>query len=324
MADSTLEAIRKKVRRLTRSPSEQQISSADIDEYINTFIQYDFPQELRLFTLRKTLTFYTEPNIDTYETNATAGDPLNNFKNVYTGVFNPIYIAGRESSICQSEAAFYRLYPLTNSIKREAAGDGVTVAFAGTLTSIPVLRNNVIFNAIDATGDGLELHDDPDNPGALIGDGTGTINYITGVYTLTFNSAPASGENINSLTIPYVASRPDTVLFFDNKFIVRPVPDQVYPVQVEVDMRPTELLLTTDTPELEQWWQYIAYGASKKMFEDRSDMASIQEIMPEFKNQETLVLRRTIVLQTKERVATIYTENTAGQYGPGLYDSGNF
>ena len=69
MADSTLTAIRIKIRRLTRSPSQALITDAQIDDYINTFVLYDFPESLRLSTFRTMLTFYTQPNIDTYETN---------------------------------------------------------------------------------------------------------------------------------------------------------------------------------------------------------------------------------------------------------------
>ena len=39
MADSTLSAIRTKVRLLTRTPSLNQMSNATLDNYINTFIQ---------------------------------------------------------------------------------------------------------------------------------------------------------------------------------------------------------------------------------------------------------------------------------------------
>jgi hypothetical protein len=98
------------------------------------------------------------------------------------------------------------------------------------------------------------------------------------------------------------------MLYFDDAFVLRPVPDKVYPVEFEVYRRPSELLAVNASPELEQWWQYIAYGAAKKIFEDQSDMDSVQQIMPEFKQQERLVLRRTIVQQTNERVATIYTD----------------
>ena len=66
MADSSLTAIRLKVRRLTRSPSVGQITDATIDEYVNTFIQYDFPEHLRLFSLKTVLEWFTQPNVDTY------------------------------------------------------------------------------------------------------------------------------------------------------------------------------------------------------------------------------------------------------------------
>src|SRR5580765_2325949 len=96
MANSTLAAIQQKVRRLTRSPSLQQLSDADLNQYINTFILYDFPEHLRLFSLRTTLTFYTQPFIDVYETNTIdPTNPLYNFKNKYLTVHPTIYVAGR-------------------------------------------------------------------------------------------------------------------------------------------------------------------------------------------------------------------------------------
>jgi hypothetical protein len=65
-ATSTLQTIRNKVRLLTRNPTEQQMTNAQLDQYINTFIMYNFPQQLRLYNLRKTFTFYTQPNVDVY------------------------------------------------------------------------------------------------------------------------------------------------------------------------------------------------------------------------------------------------------------------
>ena len=309
MADSTLAAIRTKVRRLTHSPSSTLITDGQIDEYVNTFVLYDVPESVRLFALRTNLTFYTQPNIDTYETNATVGDPLEDFENRYITVHDPVYIAGYPAFFSQSQSEFYGLYPLTNSISSTGdTGDGATVAFSGTLSDIPIVPNYVTFVSKDASNNGLRLSDD--GAGVLSGDGSGTINYVTGAYSLTFSTAPASGEIIYSETRPYVAARPRALLYFDNKFIVRPVPDKVYPIQIEAYIRPTELLSAGQSPDLEQWWQYIAYGAAKKIFEDKMDMDSVAKIMPEFKQQERLVLRRTIVQQTNERVATIYSQQS--------------
>lgn len=322
MAQTDLDAIRTKVRRLTRSPSTNQLADADIDEYVNTFVLYDFPSHLRLFTLRTTFEFFTEPFIDVYETNATPGDPFNDFKNKYVSIHKPMYIAGREATVSQSREQFFYWYPLDNEIRSIGTkGNGTATAFSGTLTNVPVLRNNVLFSSIDGSNNGLELHDD--GSGTLTGDGSGTINYITGAFTLNFSAAPGSGTNIESQTVPYVASRPDAILYFDNTFTLRPVPDKPYRVSMEVYIRPTELLAGSDDPDLSQWWQYIAYGAAKKVFEDRTDMESIQRIMPEFKVQEQLVLRKTIVEQTKERVATIYTDQVDGR-GNNWRNNNNF
>jgi len=74
--------------------------------------------------------------------------------------------------------------------------------------------------------------------------------------------------------------------------------------------RPSELLASNQMPELAEWWQYIAYGAAKKIFEDRMDLESVQLIIPEFKKQEDLILRRTIKQYSNERSSTIYTDQT--------------
>jgi hypothetical protein len=190
MANSTLQAIITKVRRLTRSPSPSQINDTDIREYINTFILYDFPEHLRLSTLRKTLVFYTQPNIDTYTTNTVdPTNPLFDFKNRYIAVYKPMYVAGNEIFFSQSREELYGMYPLNQTMRQVGSGDGFTVNFAGVLSTIPCLRNNVLFSSIDANNNGLQLHDDGN--GLLVGTGNGTINYLTGAYVLN-NKQPSS------------------------------------------------------------------------------------------------------------------------------------
>lgn len=347
MPNSTLQAIQNKVRRLTRSPTEAQLSTADLNDYINTFVFYDFPEHLRLFDYRQTFTFYTQPNIDTYSTTTTNPlDPLFNFKNKYITVHEPAYIAGYPALFSQSREQFFGIYPMVNNIASiGTAGDGVTTQFTGTvnnsngpfpnISNTPILQNQVLFSSIDSNNGALAMIDQPitSEIGALVAyDGTpviglNTINYITGQFTVTFPLAPAAGQAINSETVPYQAALPQALCYFDNSFILRPVPDQSYRVNIEVYKRPTELLQSNQSPDLEQFWQYIAYGCAKKIFEDRMDLDSVQLIFPEFKVQETLVLRKTIVTYTKERVGTIYTESTglgAGNSGWGWGGTGNF
>lgn len=333
---STLANIQTKVRRVTRSPSPSQLNDATINNYVNNFVLYDFPEQLRLFNLRKTLTFYVSPYIDTYSTNTVnPSDPLYNFKNKYISVHQPMYVAGFEVFFSQSREQFYGIYPKVNTVYATGfVGNGVATNFVGqlpiltapgvpTVPSRGYLQNQVLFSSVDANNLGLALVDSPvsaslgnlrypnDPVGAPI---RGTFNYITGVYTLNFASAPAVGANINAQVVPYQASRPLGCLYYADTFTFRPVPDQPYRVDIEVYQRPEELLLNNQMPELSEWWEYIALNTAKKVFEDRSDPESVQQIMPIIKEKEVQILRRCLMQLSNERTASIYTEQVA--YGP--------
>lgn len=313
--------------------SENQLSTDEIKNYINTFVLYDFPEHLRMQSLRTTFSFYASANIDTYATDSSdPANPLFNFKNQYISVHTPIYIAGYNSMFSQSREQFFAIYPMVNSILSiGTAGDGATTAYTGVLANTPFLQNNVLFSSVDINGNSLAVIDQPVSAtqGILVNADDGTpagflpvVNYITGQFSFTFPVAPAVGQAINSQTVPYVPSQPQAMLFFDEQFTLRPVPDQPYKVDMEVYRRPTELLDLGQSPDLSEWWQYIAYGASKKVFEDRMDPESVQTIMPEFMKQQNLINRRTIVQQTEQRTSTIYTEQSAGGYGPGWWNGG--
>jgi hypothetical protein len=363
----TLTQIQQKIRRLTRSPSEAQLTTADLNNYINTSVLYDFPEHLRTFNLRTTFTFYTNPGQDVYNTDIASfagatNNPLYNFQNKYISVHQPYYIGGYSSFFSQSQEQFYAIYPkVTNIASPGLTGNGTAGPFTGVINSsqaittpgivqnISLLQNQVLFNAIGTPGTGeeigLALVDvpvvdpttgvklnignlfDPNsaayaaalaNPPTVVNTNN-FINYLTGFFTINFSMATVAGTKINSMSVPQILTIPQAILYYSNQFVLRPVPDQVYAVNFEVYQRPTALLAENQVPELEEYWQYIAYLAAKKIFEDRMDMDSVQMIMPELKKQEALCARRTLVQYTNERTATIYTEQTSygGQGGWG-------
>lgn len=326
MANSTLTEIITKVRRVTGSLSVNQVSDADITEYVNTFIAFDFPEELRLFSLRTTISWWCLPYVDEYRTDATAQVPqLLNYDQNYITTHPPVYCSGFKLLWMQSREEFFNYWPFTNSVQMVQSGDGVTTDFTGTLPAVPVLRNNVTFATLGPNNTGLELHDDGN--GLLVGDvgaGLNTIDYVTGVYNLSYSSAPANGADINAQTFPYAVARPTTILYYDDKFTLRPVPNQPYQITMEAYIRPSQLLAANQSPQLNQWWQYIAYGAAIKLLQDRTNYERISELMPEFKRQERLVLRRTNEQLATQRAATIYTQqaNLGGwnsPFGNGIY-----
>ncbi len=368
---ATLADIETKVRRLTRSPSTAQLSPAELDNYINTFILYDFPEHLRTFNLRKPFSFYTNPGQDVYDTDilSFAGATTNilyNFQNLYLTVHEPVFIAGFPALYSQDRTEFFGIYPIINSIASIGVfGNGTTGPFTGVINSqqavLPpgatqntgLLQRNVLFSAIGTPGvgevEGMTLVDipvvdgntgfklnignlyDPNsmayklallNPPVVV-DPNNNVNYLTGAFTINFPMVTVAGTPINSQTVPQQYALPQSLLFFGNKFTVRPVPDQSYSVNFEVYVRPTQLIQAGDVPDLDEYWQYIAYGAAKKIFEDRMDLDSVQLIMPEFKVQERLCLRRTLVQLTNARTATIYTQNNFGGSWSWGWGSGN-
>lgn len=377
MANSSLQAIRDKVRIITRNMSTASLSEQKLDDYINTFILYDFPETLRLFNLKTTFSFYTLPFIDTYSTTTNSASPLYDFINKYITTDSPVYIGGYNVLFSQSREQFYRLYPFINLVQSiGTTGNGTSTSFSGILNTQqanpPVgtnqftilLQNNVIFNSIDANGNGLCMQDVPildattgnptnfgllynalttnENPYNSVLNPNGIpslslsapydtnvlfpvsnyINYITGQFTVSFQNAPAFGIPINSQTVPQSPSIPQALLFYDGAFVVRPIPLQSYRVDMEVWVQPTELIQSDQSPQLKEWWQYIAWNTAKKIFEDKNDYDSVAAIMPALKQQEILINRRTVVQQSNQRVETIYQPGNAGNNGSN-FNNGN-
>lgn len=348
---SNLSDIRTKVRRITGRPSTAQISDAQIDEYINTFYIYDMPEHLRLESLRVNYEFQTRPNIAVYD--FPRNTYLTNMPPVFIAGYRSYMTQSRENFFRINPQISF----LQESL---ATGDGTTGTYTGTIANTPILpgfkgnppgaysdstvagndvaaanlRWNVLISAagtpdptsgippdISLVDDGQGNLFDPADTSTDPSLARGTINYLTGAVSITnFASAVPTGNSINVQYIRYVASRPQSVVFFEDQFIFWPVPDQSYTVSFEVYKYPTELINDTDDPQLNEWWQLLAYGAADKIFADNADFESLTRFRPLLEEQMKLVQRRTIVQQTSERTATIYTEQVNGM---GQFPFGN-
>lgn len=327
-ASSTLETITKKVRRLTASPSESSLKLTDIEEYINTFISQDFPYAIKIDQLKTVYTILTSPNIDTYGLNV----------NQYQSLRKPVYFEGIEGTFYKDRGQFFAVYPRYSTLTVPASGDGTETSFSFTLAG-PFLRGNVVIGTIDSSGSSIRVEDNPTygtNEGILrqvssestTGDLTftdiGTIDYVSGSVALTFLTVPGTGENINAWTSQYTASRPYSLLFWNNEITIRPVPDKVYKIEIEAFQTPTQFMSVNEVPTVNQWWQYIAYGAAIKILQDRQDISGLENHMPEFLRQEALVLERQANDEIGQRNATIFSSSTPNQgYGSYWY-AGDF
>ena len=311
---TTLENIRAKVRRVTSRPSTSQISDADIDTYINTYYMYDLPESLRLLNLRENYYFTTSPNVDSYDF----------LRQSYLSVSPPAYCNGEKMTYLQDQEQFFRVWSKFAEKSQVSTGDGTAGPYAFTVTGAPFLRSdntpigskgNTINFSITAnvtTGLAETLYDN--GAGAFVNAVAGTINYVTGVTTVTFNIVVPVGEPIYSQISSYVAGKPTTILFFQDKFTLRPVPDGGYVINLEAYIAPTQLINNSDSPDLLEWWQLLAFGASLKVFTDNGDFDQYQAFRPYYEEQLLLMQRRTLKQYANQRAATIYeSPNFLGQ-----------
>lgn len=423
--NSTLTAIQTKIRRLTASSSEQSLTTATINEAINTFYQNDFPYAIKLDQLRSVYTFYTSPNIDRY--------PLN--VNFNQGIRSPVFFEGVQGYYFKDRKEFFNMWPrwptqnnfpsttltgsitnitqanpaivtanntLQNGAKVSISGVGgmtevngatytvssvTSTSFAlnvdstgftaytsgGTFTSvlqqitftiptIPFLGKEVTIGGTDTAGNAIIVNDDgngklfyqlpnsivPSNnlntilnttypgkvnenlstkvsnsgnsvqtfPGDIIQTEIGTVNYITGVVNFnlaTVNVTPEIGSDFVTWVSQYQVGRPYSMLFWNNEFTIRPVPDHTYKVEVETYMTPVQFIENTDNPLLLQWWQYISYGAAMEIQRERNDYDSVEGMREGFMRQEALVLERQGIEEINQRNATIFSSTTPQQ-----------
>lgn len=322
-----------KVRLITKSPSQNMITDEQIVQYVNTYYLYDFPQELRLENSLSNWTFTTVPYQEKYKLPT----------DTYISIEPPFYVNGYQSFFSQSQDSFYRLYPPISIQDTPAYGNGTTGPYTFTLSNSPVYQNRVVIGTTDASGASVYANDFPltISTGVFTGSGidllaANSINYITGAVTINFTNPILASEAINVQLVPYVPSRPTAMLFFNDEAILRPVPDGSYQVRVQAyvnpfacvdgasynpptdggvtdtntDIPPVGFNDDTNTPQIQQWWQLIAWGAAIKVLEDRGDWQIVQEIYPFYDKQLRLALRRTLVQMSTERSSTIYTEQT--------------
>jgi hypothetical protein len=329
-----------KVRRLTGSADTFQLPdvpdplnpySVGITDYINSFYYYDYPAQFRSLKLKDFYTFDTIQNVDTY-----AFDSEN-----YTTVEMPCYCMNREIALFNDPWSFYGANFNWQSQTNFAFGNGSQGIYTGATSAVPILRSvnnnpafninpnyqasrvqNILITANTATG---TLNVTDDGNGNLIGDvgtppsSSNTIDYFTGEISVYFSENVPQGNQIQIQFNPFQPSIPLSILFFQNQFTLRPVPDQGYTIQLVAYRQPSQALANTPafqgSPELSEMWETIAFGAAKKIYEDRLDSDGVAMMDKALTERYQLNYTRTYAQLGKQRVSTIYADQLTNNYG---------
>lgn len=302
----SLEQIRTKVRKITGMLSVNQLTNAELDDYINDFYQYDFPAHLKNWNLKDRLSPILGADTALIPDQAVYPYDINSFTNMEP----PIYVGGFEVQLFQDVEAFFNVFPQIMLRSQFSTGTGIAGPYAGTVSNTPILQNGIFISTLDNAGN--SLHCTANAAGVFTGDvlAGGTINYTTGaVAGLTWTGVIAIGEPIWAQSITFQAGRPFAVLYFNDELTFFPVPDIAYEVEANVYISPDELANVADEPTVREWWGLIAYGASLKIFGDNLDLDSYAKVDILFDKQKRLVERRTLTQLKNQRTATIYTQS---------------
>lgn len=151
--------------------------------------------------------------------------------------------------------------------------------------------------------------------------GFATINYQTGeIVGLTFNQAIPAGTPITVQYNPKKLAIPLSIMFYQNQFTLCPVPDKGYTIELSCYRSPVQALLAqtkTGNPELSEWWEILAVGASKKIFENRIDDDGVAFIDKMLRERYDIIETRTAAQLGQQRIQTLYTDQLTQNYSLG-------
>jgi hypothetical protein len=152
-----------------------------------------------------------------------------------------------------------------------------------------------------------------------------TVNYNTGVINLYFPNPVPSGQAINIQCYWFNPGLPRAILYHNNTITLRSVPSTQYTVELDGYLTPAAFLNTGAAIPFGYMSEYIARGAARKMLSDNKDDEQFNFYEPLFREQESLVWKRSQRQFTATRTPTIYSQNGVGSSNNsnGLYGVGN-
>ena len=135
-----------------------------------------------------------------------------------------------------------------------------------------------------------------------------TINYNTGIANVTFPEVIPAGNPIQAQSYFYQQGLPRAILFYNNCITLRPPPDIPYLIEMNAYLTPAAFLNTASAIPFGYMAEYLARGSARKILADTGDIEQFQFYEPLFKEQETLVWKRSQRQFTATRTGTIFSD----------------
>ncbi len=342
----SLDQMRNTLRRMVARYDEAQMPTTQIDYYLNLAYTLRLPEQFKNIKLTKPYVFLTTPNVDTYQFVYQGGlvdDPtqlplpgnLDVPGNIQ--ITPPVYCQGYRLRYFQDKNTFYNLWPNLSVNQQIGSGNGLAAfTYTGIIPSTPFYRCqlDIFGNVTEAaviisvivqntqsanSGFSYALTDQPKpsptniNIADLVdvnGNVVGEVNYLTGAWFFKpANSAVLPADStIYAAVVPYQASRPTDVLFYNQQIVFRPCPLQVFQVEFQISQQPTQLIADNDAPELNEWYLFICAMAAELIYNDFPDPDGMAYLKPLIDEQRCEAQRRTLKQLGTQRAATIFSQ----------------
>lgn len=161
----------------------------------------------------------------------------------------------------------------------------------------------------------------------------GTINYSTGAISVSFVNSVGQpllipqGKVIQIQYNSQVLNIPLSIMFFQNQFTLRPVPNQGYTIEMVAYRSPVQALLNAPTsigglgngvPELSEWWELLSVGAARKIYQKRLDSDGMALMDSMLKERYDIIETRTYAQIGSQRVSTIFADQLSNYGSSGF------
>lgn len=284
----TLDDIEACIREVTATPSTDEMSQAYVYDKINKFYLYVLPNDFKPFNLNVTYTFNTLQNQVNYTFDLTT----------YQAFEPEVFLNGNQLLYYQDRSLWIRDNQYQYNQSTVSEGDGITLSFSGTISTPP----NIIPGTARYT-DGVENFTD-DGLGVFVGSlgGSGTINYSTGAWSITFATAPLAGASIIQTYAPLNNGRPRSI-YYDGAGNIQfsPIPDQTYIVQCTALILPTAFISGSQSPVVAQWGYTIAYGTALEIFRRRGQKDQVAVYQQDYEKYLDLSLSQATEQSSNQR-----------------------
>jgi hypothetical protein len=149
------------------------------------------------------------------------------------------------------------------------------------------------------------------------------VNYTNGQIRVQFDRVIPAGNPINIQSYFIQQGIPRAILYYNNTLTIRPPPDVSYLIELEAYLTPAAFLSTSQSVPFAYMSEYVSRGAARKILSDTGDMEQFMFYEPLFKEQETLVWKRSQRQFTSTRTPTIFSEFSSQSPSNNFSGGGN-